>query len=562
MATTNEAPHQARCDAALRLSFSSLLLSKEAEDSGGYTSVKSPSDAMLEERSDTLSDGLPFESGALRRGGVPQLLSREFVGLLVQYGGVGLLYGALPAMLYPLIQIYLKASGAQYLTASTLVALPWSFKIFFGMLSDCLPIFGFRRRPYMALGWTFCTIMLVYMACMPQENGNGLVDKYTMLMFFVTLGYMLTDVAADGLMVDLAQREAIALRGRTQSVIYAVRTGMVFIGEALVAFLFNGKEYGGSFDFSLDLQEFTVLLACCSAFVLPMTWFFVQEERQPKIRVRGHLRRLWRLLQRRAVYQVIAYNFFVGIFSGITMTATSPIQKFLVHATPLQNALGDVGANLAFTLAILGTSRWGLQCNWRAIALTTGAATVFVDGVVVLFVIWDICRASVFWFGIPAAMHFVTGVGWVVNTFVVVELADLGTEGTIYALITTVHNLASPFAVSLTRIIDAPFDLTNERIQKDDNSIRVDLTSAALIMCMSTMFSWSLIFLLPQQKHQTQQLIRLGGSSKLLGGITIGYLALAMVWSIVINLMAIYPTTSCLVITGGSGCSDRRDPLQ
>lgn len=31
--------------------------------------------------------------------------------------------------------------------------LPWSFKILNGLLTDCVPVFGMRRKPYFVIGW-------------------------------------------------------------------------------------------------------------------------------------------------------------------------------------------------------------------------------------------------------------------------------------------------------------------------------------------------------------------------------------------------------------------------
>lgn len=66
--------------------------------------------------------------------------------------------------------------------------------------------------------------------------------------------------------------------------------------------------------------------------------------------------------------------------------------------------------------------------------------------------------------------------------------------------------------------------------------------------------SWGFLVWLPRQKKETQELARNGGSSKLLGGITIGYLSFALVWSLMANTLAIFDSTSCLVIAGGKGC--------
>jgi hypothetical protein len=69
-----------------------------------------------------------------------------------------------------------------------------------------------------------------------------------------------------------------------------------------------------------------------------------------------------------------------------------------------------------------------------------------------------------------------------------------------------------------------------------------------------TVFSWVFLFLLPKQKAETQELVRKGGKSKLLGGLTVFYLMFSLVWSIMTNIMAIFDSTSCLIIAGGTGC--------
>uniref|UniRef100_K3W664 Uncharacterized protein n=1 Tax=Globisporangium ultimum (strain ATCC 200006 / CBS 805.95 / DAOM BR144) TaxID=431595 RepID=K3W664_GLOUD len=126
-----------KVEIAQRLSY--LSNASHAKD-GDYEGAKTP-------------DVLEAQDGAIRAGGAPNLLSKDHIGLILQYAAVGIVYGVMPATIYPFLQSYLNASGTQIVTAGTLVVLPWSFKIFYGIVSDCFPIFGYRRRPYMLLGW-------------------------------------------------------------------------------------------------------------------------------------------------------------------------------------------------------------------------------------------------------------------------------------------------------------------------------------------------------------------------------------------------------------------------
>ena len=81
-----------------------------------------------------------------------QLLRRENIAIPACY----LLVGILQGLSGPLINVYpldLNATEAQQTTISTLKSLPASLKLIFGFISDNFPIFGYRRKSYMFVGW-------------------------------------------------------------------------------------------------------------------------------------------------------------------------------------------------------------------------------------------------------------------------------------------------------------------------------------------------------------------------------------------------------------------------
>ncbi|KAG3163957.1 hypothetical protein PI126_g5306 [Phytophthora idaei] len=145
---------------------------------------------------------------------------------------------------------------------------------------------GYRRRPFMIIGWTLCFIMLLVMACMkagdpyypeyayasmnvttlsPEVVASFNTDapstgsKFIVLMMIAAIGYVGADVAADAMMVEVAQREPEATRGHTQTTIYMVRTVFVTISSILTGFAFNGTHYGGDFDFSLSFPQLMII---------------------------------------------------------------------------------------------------------------------------------------------------------------------------------------------------------------------------------------------------------------------------------------------------------------
>ncbi|CAI5733747.1 unnamed protein product [Peronospora destructor] len=537
------------------------------------------SENHFEEQVSPISSGI--NGGALREGGAPNLLSKDSLGLLVQYAVVGLVYGVLPATTYPFLQNYLNASGTQVTTADTLLILPWSFKCFYGILSDCVPLWGYRRRPWILVGWIVCWTMLIIMACMPAGDPYYTVSsdrdikpadytpeiearinfkaasqaaKYVLLMCFAAAGYVLADVCADSIVVEFAQREPLESRGKTQSAIYTVRTVFVIIGQLLTGFCFNGKEYGGDFDFSLTFPQLMVILAVLMVPVVPMTWYFIKEEKKPRLNFKIYIRELWELIQKRVMYQVIFFTFFQSMFSQISYTAASPVQSYLVGVTPINGTISSILSNFLFMAGIMVTSKWGLQWNWRWLIVFTGALVTIVDGITTFITIWDVFRSQAFWLGMPIAVQLPCGVSFVISSFVIVELSGTGNEGVVYGLIAMVSNLALPFATAMTLLIDQPFNLTTKRIQADDTSIRLDITYVVIIMYAMTIFSWVFLMFLPSQKEETQALLRTGGSSKMMGAVTVAYLTFAFVWSVMTNVMAIFSSTSCLIIAGGNGC--------
>jgi hypothetical protein len=522
-----------------------------------------------------------IEGGALRAGGAPNLLSKESFGLLAQYAAVGLIYGALPATVTPFLKYYLGMQSTQVTSARTLLNIPWSFKVFIGMISDCFPIFGFRRRPYMVIGWSVCCLMLLIMGFMPleapyfpdpkyremkpdeisaemkatfNENAPNVGGTYTVLMMFACLGYLIADVAADAVVVEYAQREPEEIRGRTQTAIYSTRTFFGTFSLLFMAFGMNGPEYGGDFEFGMSFSTLMLVLGFFCLPIVPITWLFIRENKHDPANLKEYMNILWEFIQSRAAYQVIAYCFFSGIFANFTYVAYDAVTEYWVLATPLSLNLSAIFGNFVFIGALGLVGKYGLSWNWRHMIAITAFATVAIDSFCTMFTTWDILRNQWFWVGVPIVENVPMGISFIISTFIVVELAGENNEGAIYGLLTTVMNLSDPFAKTLSKNVNAPFLVDNDSIQSDTTAARRDVTITILIAYAMKIFSLVFLPLLPPQKAEAQELKRKGGSSKLLGGLTIFYLLFALIWSVTTNLLSIFPSTSCLVIAGGGGC--------
>ncbi|CAH0485841.1 unnamed protein product [Peronospora farinosa] len=388
-----------------------------------------------------------------------------------------------------------------------------------------------------------------------NKNAPNSGAKYIVLMMFATLGYLFADVAADAVVVEYAQREPEETRGRTQTAIYTVRTLFNVLAQTITGFGLSSPDYGGSFEFGISFPDTMLLLAIFCLPVIPMTWMYVHEEVvKERPLFRKYIGDLWGAIQSRAVYQVIAYSFLSGVFSGFTYVAQDPMTSYWVHATSFNLSLSSIFGSFVTVVTLTLTGKYGLHWNWRTMQVVTMVSVVALDAMCTMLVTWDIVRKQWFWLGVSIVEAVPDAVGFIISTYVVVELAGRGNEGAIYGLLTTVSNLGGPFALTLTKNVNASFKVYNEDILNDTEEVRRDVTITILISYGMKLLALIFLPLLPRQKAEAQALKKSGGSSRRMGMFTIAYLSFALIWAILTNLLGIFETTRCWVITGG--CKD------
>lgn len=71
-------------------------------------------------------------------------------------------------------------------------------KVAYGFLSDCVPIRGLKRTPYMLLGWVIHIVCNSMLALMGTPGTNWTV----FLSFLSACGYLLSDVMTDTIVVE------------------------------------------------------------------------------------------------------------------------------------------------------------------------------------------------------------------------------------------------------------------------------------------------------------------------------------------------------------------------
>ncbi|KAG7395381.1 hypothetical protein PHYBOEH_003891 [Phytophthora boehmeriae] len=522
-----------------------------------------------------------IEGGALEPGGAPSVYSWKHIGLLAHIASVGVVYGTLSGVLYAVLNNYLYMSAVLTATAQALLRLPRALRFFTAIFSDCYPIFGYRRRPYLIIGWvvtfTCCFLMAVLPLGDPYFGDPALADVdedemtaeqlalinhdapdkgIKLIVFFVlaNLGTVISFGASDGYMVELARREPEAIRGTVQSHVSAVRQVFMILAAFMTGLGLNGEDYGGDFSWSMG---FNAIMGVCAAFsfvTIPLCWFCITEEKAPRKSMRKFFASMYDLVQHRVMFQVIAFRFFRQILSLFSVTASSPIQSAWANVTPLNEGLSEMISCLVSFISLWIVRRYGLHWSWRVVVIVCQVGVVFVDAFPTFFTIWDVYRSQWFWLGVPLLAEFPNSIGDFIATLFVVEVVDKGSEASVMGLMITISALGTPFSTVMYKSVDSYFDIERKFIVKDTHHVRSQVSYAYLIAYACNLLSLVFVVWLPRQKKEVHALKAQGGKSKLLGTLTVCYLVFAFFWIIMTNVLSLFDSTSCLRIAGGSGC--------
>ncbi|KAF0707266.1 hypothetical protein AaE_013691 [Aphanomyces astaci] len=519
--------------------------------------------------------------GALRPGGALNLFSWEAFGLLSQYAGVGILMGVLGALQYPVFHNYLQMEGYQTASYSVLISLGWSSKIFFGILSDCCPIFGYQRRPYMVLGWTICAVCCLVMALTPfpapyygredlvrlgrsNMTPNELkfinVDAphsggfFIVLSMICSLGYVLADVAADAMLVQYAQREPAAIRGRIQTAVYFTRDSFSMVPILVVGFCMNDFKYGGAFSWSIGPNVVYAALTVPCVLAAYSACALMVEDKVAKVSFRHYMHNAWGLLQQRVVWQICAFKFLHTLSFGYNSTLNDPVSSIWVHTQPLVATAFSIVYQLCRVVAMVGIGKYALNWDWRLAMAGSTLVFVIVDSVMNFLTAWDVVRDQyiqgvVYSFAAcPVASIFLF------SGYLLIEIADVGNEGLVFALLTTCSNLAVPLSTVLAKSVDSYFAATIKDIQRDDNEVRWEVSYSYITTAAFKLFSLVFLVLLPRQKAYVVMLKRTGSLSAFAAASVLVVFFVGYTWNVMTNMLSIFPSTSCLRIAGGKGC--------
>lgn len=314
-----------------------------------------------------------------------------------------------------------------------IAALPWVIKPLFGFLSDGLPIFGYRRRPYLVLAGLLGTGCWLAMATVIHSAWAA-----TLAMTLNSLSVAVSDVIVDSIVVERARRESIEKAGSLQSISW----GASAFGGLLTAYLsgFLLQQFSTQIVFGIT-AIFPLIVTLVAGLVTEAKvdhsseWTVVQQQ----------MKDLWKAVTRPAILLPTA---FVFIWQA-TPTADSAFFFFTTNELGFEpEFLGRVRlvTNVASLIGIWLFQRFFRSVPFRQIFAWTTILSALL-GMTALLLVTHANRAigiDDYWFSLGDSL-VLTVMGQIAFMPVLVLAARLcptGVEATLFALLMSVFNLA------------------------------------------------------------------------------------------------------------------------
>lgn len=154
-------------------------------------------------------------------------------------------------------RLKLSPSASQFVTS--IAFFPWSIKPLYGILSDCIPIAGRRRIPYLVFATLLSLVPWLILGL-----SAALRDSRVHLMIFLTvqnLGSAMADVVIDAMIAEAVRHEKASFAGDLQSISWmAMALGGIF-GSLLGGYALNNVQIDVIF-FLFSVLPTIQLLSC------------------------------------------------------------------------------------------------------------------------------------------------------------------------------------------------------------------------------------------------------------------------------------------------------------
>mgnify|MGYP006270460627 CR=1 FL=1 len=414
-----------------------------------------------------------------------QALTSELAAILLVYFVQGILGLARLAVSF-FLKDDLGLSPATVGALTGIATLPWTIKPLFGFISDGLPIFGYRRRPYLMLSGILGAASWLALATVVQ-SGRAAIAAITLS----SLAVAISDVIVDSLVVERARKESLGTAGTLQSLAWGASAvgGVItaYLGGLLLEHVTTRTVFAITATFPLVVTVVSLLITEAPITDRP-TWGVLREQGS----------QLWQAISQKAIWMPALFLF----LWQATPTADSAFFFFTTNELGFEpEFLGRVRlvTSLAALLGIWVFQRFLKTVPFRTIFAWSTVLSCLL-GMSMLLLVTHANRAIGIddqWFSLGDSL-VLTVMGEIAFMPVLVLSARLcppGVEATLFALLMSIVNLAGLVSHELGALLTHLLGVTETNFDP--------MWQLVLLTNLSTLLPLPLLFLLPSSTAQT-----------------------------------------------------------
>ncbi|KAL7687555.1 putative MFS transporter superfamily, biopterin transporter family [Plasmopara halstedii] len=493
--------------------------------------------------------------GSLRKGGAVNLFSKDCAGLVAATFSLTFAVECISGVIQPMLYDHFDLTPVEVAANLRISTLPESFCFFAGLVSDSYPIFGYRRKMYVIIGLALSALSLFalsgvdgYLGTLNKKSAsNGLIATIIAFATLASAGNVIAFIGVQTRLLELTQREPLGMRGYITGTYLIFRCAIYMLTDVIIYVCSSATVHR-----SKSLLVFGIVVVI-SIPIVWKTWHEKYYSLSTPMSTRGQI--LWRIMQQKAVWNILIFLCIFTLFSGIVFTAPSAILSVWAGASGDKLIVIQVMYYGTMLVTMAVWRQYFMNRPWR---LFYGMATVLLivpQSVVAILVSQDILRDRYFFRLMTLFTSVSAAMGWLASMVPLTEILQEGSEGAMSGLMLSLY-FSVKFFVNTNG--QGPFSGSNffeaSEVALDLPAARTDVMYAMLVNYGINAFAFIGLYFLPRQKLDTQQLRAYGGYTKCASAVIATFPLVLFLYSVVVTILTLIPSTSCLSIAGGDGC--------
>uniref|UniRef100_K3X0I8 Uncharacterized protein n=1 Tax=Globisporangium ultimum (strain ATCC 200006 / CBS 805.95 / DAOM BR144) TaxID=431595 RepID=K3X0I8_GLOUD len=513
-----------------------------------------------------------------------RLFSVPYFGLLFTACAAGFSITFLRYGFRPLLVAYLSVHHPnQFKSAQYLLEWPGALTIFIGLVSDSVPIGGYRRKPYLIIGWVLSFLMFSNVAILTLTASDKILlsqdttrpgaaiatssletypEQYALLyvMFAVigSFGLQITWVTSLAMTVELAQREPLYVRGHLQALYMILYYTFAFVAQALVSKVLYPGEAGEDLRSEITMSEAGVLLAVTSAFAFPLVLFFLKEDKVTYIAEDGteqlvnatdlgsfsllaRTSELLRFCQHQVVYRVILFVCGIVLILGVYNQNLRDALAIWSGITPADALNVQIAQNACIVLGLVLWKAWLVNTSWQKLVVFGVCFYVLCSVVLTVPTVFAWVREGWFFLVFTALLEVPKGWFKLIAVVPATEIAEPGREGVIMGLVFSfqalVYITANTMSLALSQVIGT--NVNETQVRADSTHTRETVVAAAAVYYAINLCSVALAPILPAQKIEVQQMRAYGAGNAVMGYVVAVAFVLLLLFGLATNIVLV-----------------------